>query len=136
MTMMGYKEEQMELLLFNPEEWIPQNHLLKKIDRVVSFNFIYDLLAPTYSDKGRPSIDPVCLIKMLLIGYLYGIKSERRLTEEISLNIAYRWFCGFRISDKIPDHSSFTKNRKQRWQKTICLRKFLLRLFGNASSSI
>lgn len=115
--MMGRKEEQMTLLMFDPREIIPQNHLLRKIDRMVDFDFIYDLVAPTYSDQGRPSIDPVCLIKMLLVGYLYGIKSERRLAEEISLNIAYRWFCGFNVSDKIPDHSSFTKNRKLRWQK-------------------
>lgn len=113
---MGQKAAQMEMLLYDPEELIPANHLLKQIDRLISFEFVYDLLRETYAEKGRPSIDPVCLIKMLLVGYLYGIKSERRLTEEVSLNIAHRWFCGFGITEKIPDHSTFTKNRQFRWQ--------------------
>lgn len=116
--MMGQKTAQMELLMYHPEELIPTGHMLKQVDRLVSFEFVYDLVKGSYSEKGRPSIDPVCLIKMLLVGYLYGIKSERRLTEEISLNIAYRWFCGFGMMDKIPDHSTFTKNRKQRWQSS------------------
>jgi len=113
--MMGRKSGQIEMLIFNPEDVIPDNHLLRKIDRIVSFEYIYDLLKPTYSEIGRPSIDPVSLVKMLLVGYLYGIKSERRLVDEVSLNIAYRWFCGFSITDKIPDHSTFSKNRMKRW---------------------
>ena len=70
---------------------------------------------PYYFVTGRKSIDSVSLIKMLLVGYLYGIKSERRLTEEVSLNSAYRWFCGFDLTDKIPDHSLFSQNRKRRF---------------------
>lgn len=66
-----------------------------KIDQMISFDFIYDLLAPYYPTVGRPSTDPVCMFKMLMVGYLYGIKSERRLEEEVRLNLAYRWFCGF-----------------------------------------
>ena len=84
------------------ESLIPENHLLRKIDRIISFEFIYDLLAPYYPSIGRPSVDPVCMFKMLLVGYLYGIKSERRLEEEVRLNLAYRWFCGFELDETIP----------------------------------
>lgn len=110
--MMGRKDGQLCLPVINLEEIIPQNHLLKRIDRAVDFNFIYELAKPYYAQKGRPSIDPVCMIKMLLIGYLYGIPSERRLEEEISPNIAYRWFCGFNMMDRIPEHSVFSQNRR------------------------
>lgn len=89
-----------------------------KIDGMVSFDFIYGLLAPYYSATGRPSVDPVSMFKMLLVGYLYGIKSERRLVEEIRLNIAYRWFCGFELDDAIPDHSTFSKTRTRKWQQS------------------
>ena len=74
--MMGRKSGQIEMLIFNPEDIIPKNHILRKIDRIVSFECIYELLEPTYSDTGRPSIDPVSLVKMLLIGYLFGIKAN------------------------------------------------------------
>ena len=105
--MMGRKSGQLEMLIFNPEDIIPKNHILRKIDKIVSFEYSYELLEPTYSETGRPSIDPVSLVKMLLIGYLFGIKSERRLVNEVALNIAYRWFCGFSITDSIPDHSTW-----------------------------
>ena len=121
--MMGRKSGQLEMLIFNPEDIIPKNHILRKIDKIVSFECIYDLLKPTYSETGRPSIDPVCLVKMLLIGYLFGIKSERRLVNEVALNIAYRWFCGFNITDSIPDHSTFSKNRISRWKESHLFEK-------------
>jgi len=117
--MMGRKSGQIEMLVFNPEDIIPKNHILRKIDRLVSFEYIYKLLEPTCSQTRRPSIDPVCLVKMLLIGYLFGIKSERRLVNEVALNIAYRWFCGFSITDSIPDHSTFSKNRISRWKEVL-----------------
>lgn len=107
------KGKQLEVICMDLSELIPKNHLLKQIDKHISFNFIYDKVSHLYSDKGRASIDPVILIKMLIVGYLYGIKSERRLEEEISLNIAYRWFCGLGISDKVPDHSTFSQNRRR-----------------------
>ena len=81
----------------------------------MDFEFIYELAALFYSTKGRRSIDLVTFIKMLLIGYLYGIKSERRLVEEVQLNIAYRWFCGLDLSDNIPEHSLFSQNRRRRF---------------------
>ena len=90
---------------------------------MVSFDFIYDLLAPYYPATGRPSVDPVSMFKMLLIGYLYGIKSERRLVEEVQLNIAYRWFCGFELDDTIPNHSTFSKTRTRKWQQSSLFQK-------------
>ena len=116
--MMGRMSGQLEMIMLNPEDFIPADHLLKKIDSNVSFSFIYDTLSPYYPSIGRPSIDPVSLFKMLLVGYLYGIKSERRLVQEIELNIAYRWFCGFSFSDKIPDHSTFSKTRIRKWNQS------------------
>lgn len=114
--MMGYQDGQMEMIVMDLGELIPEDHLLKKIEKQVSFSFIYELMEPYYAKRGRPSIDPVSMIKMLLVGYLYGIKSERRLVEEVRLNIAYRWFCGFKLTDKIPNHSLFSQNRKRKWQ--------------------
>ena len=95
--MMGRQSRQMAMIFVDIESLIPETHLLRKIERMVSFDFIYGLLAPYYPATGRPSVDPVSMFKMLLIGYLYGIKSERRLVEEVQLNIAYRWFCGFEL---------------------------------------
>lgn len=113
--MMGKNSGQMKMLFIDISELVPETHLLKQIDKLVDFEFIYELAAPFYSTKGRRSIDPVTLIKMLLIGYLYGIKSERRLVEEVQLNIAYRWFCGLDLSDNIPEHSLFSQNRRWRF---------------------
>lgn len=121
--MMGRQSRQMAMIFVDMESLIPENHLLRKIDRTVSFNFIYDLLAPYYPATGRPSVDPVSMFKMLLIGYLYGIKSERRLVEEVQLNIAYRWFCGFELDDAIPDHSTFSKTRTRKWQQSDLFQK-------------
>lgn len=113
--MMGKKDGQMQIMIVDMDALIPENHLLKKIDNHVDFNFIYEKAAPYYSNIGRKSIDPVCMVKMLLVGYLYGIKSERRLTEDVALNLAYRWFCGFDLTDKIPNHSLFSQNRRRRF---------------------
>ena len=96
--MMGKKDGQMKMVIVDMESLIPDGHLLKKIDSHIDFSFIYEKAAPYYSSIGRRSVDPVCMVKMLLIGYLYGIKSERRLTEDISLNLAFRWFCGFELN--------------------------------------
>lgn len=121
--MMGRQSRQMAMIFVDMESLIPENHLLRKIDRIVSFDFIYDFLAPYYPAIGRPSVDPVSMFKMLLIGYLYGIKSERRLVEEVRLNIAYRWFCGFELDDVIPDHSTFSKTRTRKWQQSNLFQK-------------
>ncbi len=99
--MMGRRDGQVAMVFVDMESLIPENHLLRKIDRIMSFDFIYDLLKPYYPSIGCPSVDPVCMFKTLLAGYLYGIKSERRLEEEVRLNLAYRWFCGFELDEAL-----------------------------------
>ena len=123
--MMGRQSRQMAMVFVDMASLIPENHLLRKIDGMVSFDFIYGLLAPYYSATGRPSVDPVSMFKMLLVGYLYGIKSERRLVEEIRLNIAYRWFCGFEVDDasRITLHSA--KSGRENGSRVLAFRNFL-----------
>ncbi|MBA4494623.1 transposase [Paenactinomyces guangxiensis] len=82
----------------------------------MTFNFIYEKVSHLYSERGRKSVDPALLIKMLLLGYLYGIKSERRLEEEVRMNLGYRWFLGLSIEDPIPDHSTISQNRRRRFK--------------------
>ena len=99
------------------EELVPEDHFLRKVDRVVDFSFIYDICAPLYcADNGRPAIDPETLFRMLLVGYLYGIKSEARLEEEINYNIAYKWFCGLELTEKAPDATTISQNRRRRFR--------------------
>ena len=126
--MMGKKDSQMQIMIVDIETIVPENHVLKKINSRIDFKFIYELAAPYYSKIGRKSIDPVSLIKMMLVGFLYGIKSERRLVEEVSLNLAYRWFCGFDITNKIPDHSVFSQNRKRRFTDSTIFRDIFNRV--------
>ena len=115
---MGRKSGQVQMILMDISELIPPDHLLKRIGQLVSFDFIYERLLTYYPATGRPSVDPICMFKMLLVGYLYGIKSERRLVQEVQLNIAYRWFCGFELDEKIPDHSTFSKTRLRKWNES------------------
>jgi len=101
------------------EDLVPQDHLLRKIDKYIDFSFIREKVKDFYClDNGRPSIDPVVLFKMIFIGYLFGIKSERQLETEIRTNVAYRWFLGFKLTDPIPDHSTISFNRHKRFHKT------------------
>ena len=115
--MMGKQSGQIQMVILDIDSMIPEDHLLRRIKNCVNFDFIYEKAAPYYSPVGRKSIDPVVLIKMLLIGYLYGIKSERRLEEEVSLNLAYRWFCGIDLMHRVPDHSTFSQKRRRRFQE-------------------
>ena len=103
--MMGKQNGQLQMVILDMDAIIPKNHLLRQIKNCVNFDFIYEKTAPCYSNLGRKSIVPVIMIKTLLAGYLYGIKSERRLEEEISFNLAYRWFCGLDLLQRVPDHS-------------------------------
>ena len=114
--MMGRLDKQLRIVYIDMSSMVPDNHLLRVIKETIDFEFIYDRVSDCYSSIGRPSIDPVLLIKMLLVGYLYGIKSERRLEEEVSLNIAYRWFCDLDLDQRVPDHSTFSQNRRRRFQ--------------------
>ena len=122
--MMGPKQEAQAALFyeFSLEDHVPQNHLLRSIDRFVDLSSIRAYLTDFYSHTGRPSIDPELLIRMLLVGYCFGIRSERRLCEEVHLNLAYRWFCRLELTDRIPDHSTFSKNRHGRFRESDLLR--------------
>jgi transposase len=97
--------------------------LLRRIDRFVDLSGIRAHLARPYSDAGRPSIDPELMIRMLLVGYCYGVRSERRLCEEVHLNLAYRWFCRLGLDGDVPDHSTFSKNRYGRFRDGDLLRR-------------
>ena len=105
------------------EEMVPENHLLRLVDKHIDLNFIRDKVKHLYSHTGRPSIDPEVLLPMLLIGYLYGITSERRLCEELKMHIGYRWFVGLNLEDKVPDHSTFSKNRHERFTENNIFQK-------------
>ena len=122
--MMGPRQEAQPALFYEflLEDYIPMDHLLRSIDRFVDLSSIRAHLADFYSHTGRPSVDPEVLIRMLLVGYCFGIRSERRLCEEVHLNLAYRWFCRLDLSDRVPDHSTFSKNRHGRFRDSELLR--------------
>ena len=103
---------------FRLEDQVPENHLLRLIDRHVNLDFIRAKLKDAYSEMGRPSIDPELLVRMLLIGYLYGVTSERKLIEELRMHLAWRWFTGLGFDQEIPHHSTFSKNRHGRFQES------------------
>ena len=123
--MLGPKQEAQGALFyeFSIDDHVPQDHLLRSVDRFVDLSGIRQHLAPFYSNTGRPSIDPELLIRMLLVGYCLGIRSERRLCEEVHLNLAYRWFCRLDLMDRVPDHSTFSKNRHGRFRDSDLLRQ-------------
>jgi transposase len=108
---------------FSLERHVPADHLLRSIDRFVDLGDIRAQLRPYYSDTGRPSVDPELMIRMLIIGYCLGIRSERRLCDEVHLNLAYRWFCRLGLDGAVPDHSTFSKNRHGRFRDSDLLRK-------------
>ena len=108
---------------FRLEEQIPANHLLRMIDSHVDFGFVREQLEGFYSSTGRPSIDPEVLLRLLLVGYLYGITSERRLMDEVRMHLAYRWFTRLGFDQEIPDHSTFSKNRHGRFRQSGVFRK-------------
>ena len=95
------------------ERRIPPDHLLRRVSEVVDFSFVRRLAARYYSHTGKPGIDPVVLVKMALLGYLYGITSERRLAEELRLNLAFMWFVGYALDEPTPDHSVLSKARRR-----------------------
>jgi transposase len=123
--MMGERTVMQEALFysFRIEDHVPQDHLLRSVDRFVDLTGVREHLKPFYSSTGRPSVDPELMIRMLLIGYCMGIRSERRLCEEVHLNLAYRWFCRLDLEGSVPDHSTFSKNRHGRFRDSDLLRK-------------
>lgn len=108
---------------FSIETHVPSDHLLRSIDRFADLAELRAHLAPFYSSTGRPSIDPELMIRMLIIGYCFGIRSERRLCDEVHLNLAYRWFCRLGLEGRVPDHSTFSKNRHGRFRDSDLLRR-------------
>jgi transposase len=123
--MMGHRQVEQAALFyeFSLERHISLDHLLRSIDRFVELGDLRRELVPFYSSMGRPSIDPELMIRMLIIGYCFGIRSERRLCEEVHLNLAYRWFCRLGLDGEVPDHSTFSKNRHGRFRESDLLRR-------------
>jgi transposase len=122
--MMGEQGGSQERLFysFNLEDHVPADHLLRGVDHFLDLSELRQHLATYYSSTGRPSIAPELMIRMLIIGYCFGIRSERRLCEEVHLNLAYRWFCRLGLEDRIPDHSTFSKNRHGRFRESDTFR--------------
>src|SRR5437899_2861526 len=123
-TMMGQQSREESLFYsFRLEDQIPETHLLRLIDRYVDFTFVRDRLKSFYSQTGRPSIDPETLLRLLLVGYLYWITSERRLLEDVRMHLAYRWFTRLGLEQEVPDHSTFSKNRHGRFRQAGVFRE-------------
>src|SRR5499433_2688299 len=115
---------------FNLEETVPDDHLVRAIAGVLDLSWVRAELAPHYSHTGRPSIDPVLMIRMLIVGYAFAIRSERALCREVQVNLAYRWFCGLSIEDNIPDHSTFSRARNERFRQSDIFRRVFERVVG------
>ena len=127
--MMGQHDRSESLFYyFRIEDQVPENHLLRLIDRHVSFDFVRDKLRDCYSETGRPSIDPEVLLRVLLLGYLYGVTSERKLLEELRMHLAWRWFTGLGFDQEIPHHSTFSKNRHGRFQESNLFQELFERI--------
>jgi transposase len=111
--------QQQELEWVSIEALVPDKHLLRKVDGTVDFSFIRERVKHLYcEDNGRPALDPVVLFKLLLLGYLYGVRSERQLMREVGVNVAYRWFLGLKLRDKVPDASTLSQNRRRRFAES------------------
>ena len=108
---------------FDLDEVVPPDHLARQIDAMLDLSWVHKEFAPYYSHTGRPSIDPVLMIRMLIVGYVFAIRSERRICAEVQVNLAYRWFCKLSIEDKIPDHSVFSRARHERFRESDALRR-------------
>src|SRR3974390_1030505 len=115
---------------FRLDEAVPGDHPVREIAAVLDLNWVHSELAPYYPKLGRPSIDPVLMIRMLIVGYVFAIRSERALCREVQVNLAYRWFCGLSIEDKIPDHSAFSRARNERFRDSDIFRSVFERVVG------
>jgi transposase len=108
---------------FDLDKVVPPDHLVRQIDAILDLSWVHKELAPYYSHTGRPSIDPLLMIRMLIVGYVFAIRSERQLCSEVQVNLAYRWFCKLGIEDTIPDHSVFCRARHERFRESDALRR-------------
>jgi transposase len=129
--MMGRQDEPAQLFYkFSLDRHVPAEHLLRQIDAVLDLSTLRQMLAPYYASGGRPSIDPELMIRMLLVGYVFAIRSERRLCGEVHLNLAYRWFCRLGLEGDVPDHSTFSKNRHGRFRESDLFRQLFEQVVG------
>jgi transposase len=113
---------------FQLDQAVPADHLVRKIGGVLDLSWVHAELAPYYSSTGRPSIDPVLMIRMLIVGYVFAIRSERQICREVQVNLAYRWFCELGLEDQIPDHSAFSRARNERFREGDVLRRVFERV--------
>lgn len=127
--MMGRQSGQLSMMVMDLTELIPNNHLLRRISQAISFDFIYEILEPYYPSNGRPSVDPVSMFKMLLVGYLYGIKSERRLVQEIQLNMRIDGSAALNLQIKFQTTPHSAKHGCANGMKVTCFSRSFRRLF-------
>ena len=120
---------------FDLDKVVPSDHLVRQIDGLLDLSWVHNELAPFYSHTGRPSIDPVLMIRMLIVGYVFALRSERRLCAEVQVNLAYRWFCKIGIEDNIPDHSVFCRARRERFRESDALRRVFERVVAMCISA-
>ncbi len=130
--MMGRLERDQDQFFYEYrlDDLVPADHLVRKIDGVLDLSWLRAELAPYYSHTGRPSIDPELMLRMLIVGYVFAIRSERQLCSELQVNMAYRWFCGLSIENRIPDHSLFSRARHERFRESDLLRRVFERVVG------
>src|SRR5271168_1281624 len=130
--MMGRLDHSQEQFFYSfcLDEVVPDDHIVRAIAAVLDLTWVYSELAPYYPKIGRPSIDPVLMIRMLIVGYVFAIRSERALCREVGVNLAYRWFCGLSIEDKVPDHSAFSRARNERFRDSGIFRSVFERVVG------
>ena len=131
--MMGRLERDQERLFYEYrlDDLVPADHLARKVDAVLDLSWLRAELAPYYSHTGRPSVDPELMLRMLIVGYVFAIRSERQLCSELQVNMAYRWFCGLSIENRIPDHLVFSRARHERFRAGDILRRVFERVVGN-----
>src|SRR6195256_2854986 len=129
-AMMGRQNNDQGQLFYSfcLDEVVPDDHLVREIAAVLDLSWVHSELAPHYSPIGRPSIDPVLMLRILIVGYVFAIRSERLLCREVQVNLAYRWFCGLSIEDKIPDHSAFSRARNERFRNSDIFRRVFERV--------
>jgi len=131
--MMGRRQQGQGQLFyeFHLDEAVPDDHLVRKIGALLDLSWVYAELAPYYSEIGRPSIDPALMIRMLIIGYVFAIRSERQICREVQVNLAYRWFCDLGLEDAIPDASTFSRARNERFRESDIFRRVFERIVGS-----
>lgn len=131
--MMGRQSGDQDRLFYDVslDQLVPTDHLVRRIDGVLDLSWLHRELAPYYSHTGRPSVDPELMMRMLIVGYVFAIRSERQLCSEVQVNLAYRWFCGLGLEDDIPDHSVFSRARHERFREADAFRKVFESVVGS-----